>query len=241
MKYLIPSIGLGVFLLNFSADNHGKQQIPMEDQEEWEILFDGSSMDSWKGYLSDEVPAAWKLEDGAMVFYPPENRPKGDQYNIVSRKDYESFVLSLEWKVSPGGNSGIFWGVFEDPQYRQPYETGPEIQVLDNERHPDAKAGDTHQAGALYDMVSPAKDVTRSAGEWNECVLTVDYQNNTGSVVLNGEEIVRFDPMGENWDSMVANSKFADWPGFGKYRKGKIGLQDHGDIVAYRNIKIKSL
>ena len=209
--------------------------------EEWEILFDGTSMDLWKGYGSENVPETWKIEDGAMVFYPPEDGPEGESYNLVSRKEYTNFVLSFEWKISEGGNSGIFWGVLEDPKYGQPYETGPEIQVLDNQGHPDASNGTTHQAGALYDMVEPGKDVTRSPGEWNHCEITVSYAEKMGKVVLNGEEIVVFPLGNEAWDAMVSKSKFKDWEGFGKFHTGKIGLQDHGDIVAYRNIKIKSL
>lgn len=209
--------------------------------DSWEVLFDGTSMDAWTGYRMAEVPSPWKLEDGAMVFYPPANGPEGESYNLVSRKSYSSFVLSLEWKISEGGNSGIFWGIVEDAKYGQPYETGPEIQVLDNERHPDAANGDTHQAGALYDMVAPQSDVTKPAGEWNLCEITVDYEAEMGKVVLNGTEILSFPLGNEAWDAMVEASKFKGWEGFGKSRTGKIGLQDHGDIVAYRNIKIKSL
>ena len=218
------------------------------DQEEWTVLFDGSSFDNWKGYLKDEVPETWKIEDGAMVFYPPkpEDRKRADgkgydSYNIVTKKAYTNFVLSLEWRVAEAGNSGIFWGIKEDAKYGQPYETGPEIQVLDNEKHPDAKNGTTHQAGSLYDMVAPSKDVTKPVGEWNTCVITVNHETNQGEVVLNGEKIVSFPVANEEWNAMVAKSKFADWEGFGKYTTGLIGLQDHGDIVAYRNIKIKEL
>ncbi|MDH3697508.1 MAG: DUF1080 domain-containing protein [Flavobacteriaceae bacterium] len=213
-----------------------------EGNEEWTILFDGSNFNSWKGYLKEEVPDTWKLEDGTMVFYPPENKPAGESYNIVTKKDYNSFVLSLDWKISPAGNSGIFWAVVEDEQFSEAYQTGPEIQVLDNAGHPDASAGGgTHTAGSLYDMVAPSEDATKPAGEWNSCVLTVDYNTNKGSVVLNDVLIVEFEPSGDVWDGMIAKSKFADWPGFAKTQTGKIGLQDHGDIVAYRNIKIKEL
>lgn len=218
-----------------------ESEMTLEKTDSWEVLFDGTSMDAWKGYRMAEVPSPWKLEDGAMVFYPPSDGPEGEHYNLVSRKEFTNFVLSLEWKISEGGNSGIFWGIVEDPKYGQPYETGPEIQVLDNQRHPDASNGDTHQAGALYDMVAPASDVTRPAGQWNQCEITVDYNAKKGKVVLNGTEILSF-PLGNAaWDAMVEESKFQGWEGFGKSRTGKIGLQDHGDIVAYRNIKIKSL
>ena len=210
-------------------------------EEGWTVLFDGTSFDGWKGYLTDEVSENWKLEDGAMVFYPPKDRLKNESYNINTVDNYTDFVLSLEWKISEGGNSGIFWGIKEDNNYKYPFETGPEIQVLDNEKHPDAKAGTTHQAGSLYDMVAPSNDVTKPIGEWNVCVLSINHKTNKGSVVLNGEGIVTFSVNDKAWNAKVATSKFADWEGFGKFTTGKIGLQDHGDIVSFRNIKIKEL
>ena len=211
------------------------------NHKEWIRLFDGVSFDGWHGYLEKSVPPEWKIEDGAMVFYPPKDRPKGSSYSIVSNNDFTDFVLSLEWKISKGGNSGIFWGVKEDENLPKAYQTGPEIQVLDNENHPDAKNGTSRQAGALYDMVSPSKDVTRQVGEWNSCVITVNHKTNKGSVVLNGEEIVVFMVNDPDWSAMISKSKFANWKEFGRYTTGKIGLQDHNDIVAYRNIKIKDI
>lgn len=212
-------------------------QVSETPDNEWKVLFDGTSFSGWKGYLKDSVPSSWKIEEGAMVFYPEE----GEGANLVSTSEYTDFVLSLEWKISEGGNSGIFWGVVEDPNLEEPYETGPEIQVLDNEKHPDAKAGTTHQAGALYDMVAPSEDVTKPVGEWNLCEITINHKKNLGKVVLNGVEIVSFPTNDEAWDAMVGDSKFADWKEFGKYKTGKIGLQDHGNMVSFRNIKIKEL
>ncbi len=211
-----------------------------EVQEEWMVLFDGTNMDAWRGYGREDLPETWKIEDGAMVFSPAD-KPAGENHNLVTKQMFGNFVLSLEWKISEGGNSGIFWGVQEDPWRTEPYQSGPEIQILDDERHPDAKNGTTHQAGALYDMVAPSKSVVRPAGEWNLCEITVDYSSNQGSVRLNGTEIVTF-PLGNDaWDAMVANSKFKGWKGFGESHIGMIGLQDHGDPVAFRNIKIKPL
>ncbi|MBS9464092.1 DUF1080 domain-containing protein [Flagellimonas sp. 389] len=218
-----------------------EMEIQTEEDDEWVVLFDGSSFDGWHFYNGEGITEPWKLENGAMVFYPPQERPEGESYNIVTDKEYTNFVLTLEWKVAEGCNSGIFWGVFEGDEYGQPYQTGPEIQVLDDERHPDSKNGTTHQAGALYDMVAPAKKVVKPAGEWNKVELIVNHDMNEGHVLLNGEKIVDFPVHGPDWDKMVASSKFADWDGFGKYKTGKIGLQDHGDRVAFRNIKIKEL
>ena len=212
-----------------------------EKESEWTTLFDGESFDGWHMYNGGVVTEPWKLEDGAMVFYPPEERPEGTSYNLVSDQEFTDFVLTLDWKIAEGGNSGIFWAVKEDEKYGQPYLTGPEIQVLDNERHPDAKNGDDRLAGALYDMVSPSKDVTNPAGEWNTVELMINHKTNEGHVVLNGTKIVEFPVQGTGWDELIANSKFADWEDFAAFTTGKIGLQDHGDMVAFRNIKIKEL
>lgn len=237
----------GLLLLSACKEKKDAEQAALALQEmesvqdsEWTVLFDGSSFDGWKGYNQTGMPDAWSIEDGAMVFTPPNPRPEGANYNIVTEEKFTNFVLSLEWKISEGGNSGVFWGVEEMEKFGQPYATGPEIQVLDNERHPDAKAGTSHQAGALYDMVSPAQSVCKPAGEWNLMEITIDYANHAGKVSLNGTEIVNFPLGNQEWDDMVAASKFNGWEGFGAYTTGKIGLQDHGDQVSYRNIKIKT-
>jgi hypothetical protein len=210
----------------------------VKPESDWMYLFDGTNFDNWRGYLSEGMYPEWTIEDGAMVFTPSG---KGGR-NIITKNTYTDFELSLEWKISEGGNSGFFWGVYEDPKYKEAYQTGPEIQVLDNERHPDALANPKyHQAGALYDLVQPMHDVCKPAGEWNLCVLKVNHKTNEGSVTLNGTVIVTFPVQGEAWDAMVQNSKFKGWEGFGKHHTGHIGLQDHGDKVWFRNIKIKEL
>jgi hypothetical protein len=210
-------------------------------QNEWKILFDGKTFNGWHEYKKEDVSDHWKIEDGAMVYYPPKERIKGEHYNLISDGEYTDFVLSMEWRIAEAGNSGIFWGIKELPELGQPYETGPEIQVLDNDKHPDGKNGTSHQAGALYDMVSPSEDVTKPIGEWNLCEITINHKTNIGIVVLNDVEIVNFSVNNPEWSEMVSKSKFADWEYFAKYKTGKIGVQDHGDGVAFRNIKIKEL
>lgn len=237
MKNLIVIII--VFLAVVSCKEKGKES--NEEAQKWTTLFNGNSFDGWHFYRASEVTTPWKIENGAMVFYPPKKRAEGVTYNIVTDKSYSNFVLSLEWKISEGGNSGVFWGISEDEKYKQPYETGPEIQVLDNEKHPDAKNGPIRQAGALYDMFSPTTEAVKAAGEWNQYLITVNHKANEASVVLNNENIAKFPLSGPIWEKMIANSKFATWDGFGVYKTGKIGLQDHGDVVSYRNIKIKEL
>ncbi|CAM4129104.1 DUF1080 domain-containing protein [Zobellia nedashkovskayae] len=209
--------------------------------KEWTVLFDGSSFDGWKEYNKEGVSENWKLEDGAMVFYPPTEREEGEAFNLVTEKEYTDFILSLEWKISEGGNSGVFWGVNETPELSEAYQTGPEVQVLDNEKHPDAKNGTTHQAGSLYDMIAPSADVTKPVGEWNTMVITINHKEQKGSISLNGTDVVDFPVGNEMWNVMVSKSKFADWDHFGKFTTGKIGLQDHGNMVSFRDIKIKEL
>lgn len=224
-----------------ATEEVAKEEKQVVEEPTWTVLFDGSSFDGWHLYNGGEIGEPWKLEDGAMVYYPPKERKKGEVYDIVTDKDYTNFVLSLEWKISEGGNSGIFYGVFEDGKFGAPYATGPEIQVLDDERHPDAKNGTTHQAGALYDMIAPSEKAVKPAGEWNQVELTINHETNQGQVVLNGKKVVEFPVHGPEWDEMISNSKFNGWEGFGAYQTGKIGLQDHGNIVSFRNIKIKEL
>ena len=209
-------------------------------QREWVDLFDGVSFSGWHQFNSSEMSAAWIIEDGAMVL--PDGTGEGKGNNIVTDKEFTNFELSLEWKIVEGGNSGIFWGVKEGEGYETPYQTGPEIQVLDNERHPDSfNNPNFHQAGALYDMVQPSQDACKPAGEWNHVFISINYTTNKASVKLNDVEIVKFPLRGPEWDDLVVNSKFKDWKDFAKFKTGKIGLQDHGDGVSYRNIKIREL
>lgn len=249
---------LVLLLLTFACKEHTKKKAEIATTEiersevqengEWMTLFDGSSLDEWQAYLGGEVPKYWSIKDDALVFNPPtreERRKAGPKdynpFNIISKKEFSSFVLSLEWKISEGGNSGVFWGIHENEKYGEPYQTALEIQVLDNDKHPDGKNGTSHQAGALYDLVSPAEDTTKPIGEWNTFVITVNHKTNSGNCVLNGVEVTRFPVGGEELDALLKGSKFDGWDGFAQFKKGKIGLQDHADIVSYRNIKIKEL
>lgn len=211
-----------------------------ETQDEWQELFNGENLDGWKAFNKDSISDQWKVENGAISFTPAEGEREKTE-NLISEEEFESFELSLEWKISEGGNSGIMWAVQEEEKYNEPYLTGPEIQVLDNERHPDAKNGPNRTAGALYDMVPPSEDATKPAGEWNKETIHIDYEANEGWVELNGKKVTEFPVKGEEWKNMVSKSKFSEWEGFGATQKGHIALQDHGDKVWYRNIKIKQL
>jgi hypothetical protein len=202
----------------------------------WVSLFNGKDLTGWHSWLSDQVLPQWKVEDGAIVL-----TEKGGK-DLVTDKEYGDFELELEWKISEGGNSGIIFHVVEDKKYCCSYSTGPEIQVLDDQKHPDAKAGKVgnHKAGSLYDMLPPSDfTAVKPAGEWNKVKIVI--KNGRGESWLNGKKVVDFATQGEEWNKMVANSKFKTWEGFGAFSKGKIALQDHGNKVSYRKIRIKEL
>ena len=214
----------------------GSTDVQAQKKGKWVTLFDGKSFNGWHSWQSDKVLPQWKIEDGAMVL-----AEKGGK-DLVTDKEYGDFELELEWKISEKGNSGIIYHVIEDKKYCCPYSTGPEIQVLDDEKHPDAKAGKAgnHKSGSLYDILPPTDfAAVKPAGQWNKAKIVI--KAGKGESWLNGKKVVDFPTQGVEWDALVANSKFKTWEGFGSFQKGKIALQDHGDKVSYRNVRIKEL
>ena len=214
---------------------------PLLTEEEkkagWQLLFDGSSADGWHNYGGGPAGHAWKVTEGTLHFDGSLKKDTLPQ-DIVTNDEFENFHLKLEWKVDTNGNSGIMFYVNEDTAYRRPYWTGPEMQVLDNAGHPDAKIT-KHRAGDLYDLISSSKETVKPALEWN--LAEIKCVNGKLDFYLNGENIVSTQMWDHNWTNMIANSKFKQWPGFGTFRKGRICLQDHGDKVWFRNIKIQRL
>lgn len=219
-----------------------KEEVTTTEQkkDDWQSLFNGEDLDGWKAYNRDSISGQWQVEDGAIAFAPAEGDKRIKEY-LITEDEYGNFELSLEWKISEGGNSGIMWGVKETEKYDEPYYISPEIQVLDNQNHPDAKNGLDRTAGALYDLVPPSEDVAKPAGEWNKEVIHINYEENLGWVKLNGTKIVEFPLQGEKWEELIKDSKFSEWEDFGSTRRGKIAFQDHDDKVWFRNIKIKEL
>jgi hypothetical protein len=199
----------------------------------WKLLFDGKTTKGWHAYKGKDVGDKWKAMDGALVFNPKDGKNGGD---IVTDDQYDNFELTIEWKVTKGANSGIMYRVSETKG--APYETGPEYQVLDNANHSDGKNPKTSAASA-YALYAPTKDVTKPIGEWNKTRIVVN--GNHVEHWLNGEKVVEYEFGSEDWNKRVAASKFAQMDRFGKESKGHIDLQDHGNEVAFRNIKIKVL
>lgn len=209
-------------------------------EEEWISLFDGQTFNGWSKYGGGEVGKAWKVENGEL-YLDAANKDgwqTGDGGDIVTNEEFENFHFKYEWKIAPNGNSGVIFLVHESPEYQYPWQTGPEMQVLDNEGHPDAKII-SHRAGDLYDLIVSSEETVKPAGEWNQAEIVI----NQGKLdfFLNGVNIVSTQLFTPEWEALIAKSKFKDMPGFGKYKKGKIALQDHGDVVHYRNLVIKKL
>lgn len=201
-----------------------------EQQEGWRLLFNGRNTDGWRGYRKQSVPAGWKVVNGSLV------RAAADAGDIITTEVFRNFRLALDWKVADGGNSGIFYRATEQGDYV--WQSASEMQVLDDSRHADGKSPLT-SAGSNFALYPAPRGASRPAGEWNSAELVVD-----GAHVehwLNGVKLLEFDLGSPDWLERVSKSKFAAMPLYGRAPDGHIGLQDHGDRVEFRNIRIKPL
>jgi hypothetical protein len=204
----------------------------------WISLFDGQSTKGWHTYNKTGIGNAWKVENGTLhLDAAAKKQTQAEGGDIVTDEEFDNFHLKLEWKISPNGNSGIIFYSKEDSLYPAMWQTGPEMQILDNNGHPDAKI-QKHLAGDLYDLIA-SKEAVKPVGEWNLAEIVA----NKGKLdfYLNGQLTMSTTLWDDNWRTMIANSKFKDMPAFGTIRNGRIGLQDHGDDVWFRNIMIKRL
>lgn len=202
---------------------------PQEQAAGWRLLFNGRTMDSWRGYKKAGMPDGWKVVDGAIT----RVAPAGD---IITREEFASFELALEWRVESGGNSGVMFRVTE--QAETTYETGPEMQVLDDARHADGRSRLT-AAGAAYGLYPAPEGAVKPAGQWNAARIVV--HGNQVQHWLNGVKTAEYELMSREWEAKVAASKFNQWSGYGRAVRGHIALQDHGDLASFRNIKIRTL
>ena len=231
------------------------------DKDGYIVLFDGKTFNGWRGYGKDHVPTKWTIEDGAIKFNGSGSgeAQDGDGGDLIFTHKFKNFELELEWKVDKGSNSGIFYLAREimskdkngNDRYEPIYVSSPEYQILDNANHPDAKLGkdNNRQSASLYDMIPAVPQNSKPFGEWNKTKILV-YK---GTVVhsQNDENVLEYHLWTEQWKELLDNSKFSatKWPIAydllmncgGENREGYFGLQDHGDNVWYRNIRIKIL
>lgn len=232
MKRLVILLGLGALLFGCGAATVPTLSLE-EQQAGWKMLFDGKTTEGWRGFKMDHAPAAWVVTQKGELYFSKKKNSGGD---IMTIAEYGNFELQLEWKIAKGGNSGIMFWVTEDDEYA--WKTGPEMQVLDNAHHKDGGNTKT-SAGSNYALHEASRVVTRPIGEYNAVRLVVN-----GTHIehwLNGVKIVEYEIGSPDWEARVAASKFATMPKYGRNRRGHIVLQDHGDKVWYRNIRIRPL
>ena len=200
-----------------------------ERADGWRLLFDGRTTAGWRGFRKQKLPGGWQAIDGALTRV-------GEAGDIVTIDEFGDFELTLEWKLAPNGNSGVFYRVIEDDDVM--WHMAPEYQIIDN-AYNNEPLKPTQHAGANYDLHPPSRDVTRPIGSWNETRVLA-----RGAHVehwLNGLKVVEYELWTPDWERRVRESKFKDYPKYGRARRGHIGLQDHGDRAAYRNIRIREL
>ena len=244
MKQLIPSIAI-LFLVT-SCGNNSANTVSADSSSvktdttqtasgsDSTLLFDGKTLTGWHSYGKSGTDDAWSVEASAIHL-----KPGGEGVDLVTNDEFENFDLQLDWTIAKKGNSGIIFYVHEDTtKYKESYRTGLEMQVLDNNGHPDAKII-KHRAGDLYDLVTSTPETVKPAGEWNHVEIKSD--NGKLDFYLNGTHTLSTTLWDDNWKKMVAGSKFKAMPDFGTFKKGHIALQDHGDEVWYKNIVIKKL
>jgi hypothetical protein len=237
MVALAVGVGCGPLLLPGSLGAQQRQQLESpintltntERSAGWELLFDGHSTDGWRGYMMDGIPDGWQAVDGELTRV-------GRGRDIITTEQFGNFELTLEWKIQLGGNSGIFFHAVEGPE--QVYFSAPEMQILDDANHPDGRSALT-SVGSNFALHATPRGVAHPVGEWNSVRILVN--GNHVEHWLNGVRTADYQLGSADWKERVAASKFSEWPEYGQASTGHIGLQEHGDWVAFRNIKIRRL
>lgn len=253
----IPSIALSLFMFLFSCtsqkeaagtDETGTKASDLpntlsaeQTAEGWQLLFDGETLKGWKRYNHDTIGPLWSVENGAILC-DGEGLGEGSGEmggSLITTRQFDNFDLILDYKLSPGGNSGILYHVVEDPKYKYDYETGPEFQLLDDGGWK-GELRDEQKAGSNYDMfaASSSKKIN-PAGEWNTARIV--YYNGHVEHWLNGEKVVEFEEASDDFKARFDKSKWKEYPDWNKAKSGAIALQDHGAPVYFRNIRIKEL
>jgi hypothetical protein len=207
-----------------------------EKKDGWILLFDGHSLDGWRGYKKpDTTDSRWKVDGDSLTLPPDNGKDTHGQRDIITKDTFDQFELVVDWKIAQGGNSGIKYFVLED----RDSAIGHEYQVIDDERHPDAKVGPHRQTAAFYDVLQANDRPLKPAGEWNTTRIVVRGQ--TVEHWLNGKKVLQYELNSPALNAAIEKSKFKGMERFGKRQNGSILLQDHGNQVWFRNIKIRRL
>ena len=215
-----------------------------EERKGWILMFNGNDTENWRGWQREDHPGVWSVSEGTLYCRALDRRDAkpGEKGYIIYDEQFSNFHLKVDWKISEGGNSGIFY-LGQEEGYNSIVRTAPELQILDNDRHPDGKEGKdgNRLSGALYDLIPAVPQNANPAGEWNSVEVIIKDGHVTH--IMNGEKVLSFQMWTEEWKELVSGSKFPglreDWHDVPK--EGYIGLQDHGNEVWFKNIKIKKL
>ncbi|MCZ6672220.1 MAG: DUF1080 domain-containing protein [Verrucomicrobia bacterium] len=224
---------------DMSSDGTANSLTATETSQGWKLLFDGSDL---SGYQIFGIPTAdldrWKIEGETLSLSPRAEGSKSKADLVITSQPIGDFEFSFEWRMSEGGNGGIFYKVKGGTSYEKPWHTGLEMQLLDNAGHEEGLIT-THRSGDLYDLIASKSDTSHPAGEWNHSRILV--QGNQVEQWMNGSLAVSFEIGSSEWNSLVSNSKYAEWPEYAKIAKGHLILQDHGDQIWFKNLKIREL
>ena len=240
-KNILLALCLGL-ATTLSAQTKDNTLTPAEQREGWKLLWDGKTTEGWRGAKIATFPTkGWKMENGILKVMKSDGGESTNGGDIVTTRKYKNFMLCVDFKITDGANSGIKYFVNPDLNKGEGSAIGCEFQILDDERHPDAKLGvkGNRQLGSLYDLIPAPTDKPVRKGEWNTAVVIV--RNSHVEHWLNGVKLLEYERANQMWDALVAYSKYRDWPNFGNASEGHILLQDHGDEVWFKNIKIKEL
>ncbi|MDP4128625.1 MAG: DUF1080 domain-containing protein [Bacteroidota bacterium] len=237
-QFGIALVALALLAGSVQAQTANNQLTAAEKSAGWQLLFDGTSTKGWHTYNKKTISDAWRVDDGTLHL-DASKRTSAGAGDIDTRDEFRNFDLKMQWKISKAGNSGIIFLVHESPKFEDSYETGPEMQVLDNKDADDGK-NYKHHAGDLYDLIpSNSESIVHGVGEWND--VEIKLYHGKLDFYMNGKHTVSTTLWTAQWNALVKGSKFAKMPAFATFKSGHIDLQDHGHDVWYRNIKIKKL
>jgi hypothetical protein len=229
----------GVFYFNTAGAQQSNMLSEKEKQEGWQLLFNGKDLQGWHSYLQNKPGKAWQVEDGTIFLNKNDKSVYEDFADLTTDAEFENFDLKVEWKMDTCANSGIMFYVHESPEYKQPWETGPEMQIDDLVCGPDHEHK-MNRAGTLYDLIAVDSEWLKPSGTWNE----YEIKANKGHLQLfeNGHKVIDIYMWNAHWKKLIANSKFKDMPNFGTFQKGRIAFQgtENGKLW-FRNIRIKEL